>query len=208
MLLANDGAVGGRQIVPKDYLLEATDWHRQPEAFAPRRATPFFGYGYQFWTFPGEKRRFALLGVYGQSIFVDPELKLVMVVTAAARNASVGKEPFARGAQRGLARDRRQIRQLVEAAAPQRLRYRFLVPSRGMHFRTATTPAAVIWAPDTSLIWPAGQEPSSTRMRWPSRRLTMSCSRATCSAIADGASAHSATAASNRIENRLIRESS
>jgi CubicO group peptidase (beta-lactamase class C family) len=96
MLLANDGAVGGRQIVPKDYLLDATDWHRQPEAFMPKKATPFFGYGYQFWLFPGEKRRFALLGVYGQSIFVDPELKLVMVITAAARNASVGKEPFAR----------------------------------------------------------------------------------------------------------------
>ena len=31
----------------------------------------------------------------GQSIFVDPERKLVMVVTAAARNASVGKELFA-----------------------------------------------------------------------------------------------------------------
>jgi CubicO group peptidase (beta-lactamase class C family) len=93
--LANDGAVGGKQIVPKEYLLEATDWHRQPTAFAPHRATPFFGYGYQFWLFPGEKRRFALLGVYGQSIFVDPELKLVMVMTAAARNASVGKEPFA-----------------------------------------------------------------------------------------------------------------
>ena len=96
VLLANGGAIGGRQIVPQDYLLEATDWHRQPQAFAPGRATPFFGYGYQFWTFPGERRRFALLGVYGQSIFVDPELKLVMVVTAAARNASVGKEPFAR----------------------------------------------------------------------------------------------------------------
>ncbi|MES2198385.1 MAG: serine hydrolase [Pseudomonadota bacterium] len=95
VLLANDGAVGGRQVVPKDYLLEATDWHRHPTSFAPRRATPFFGYGYQFWTFPGEKRRFALLGVYGQSIFVDPELKLVLVITAAAKNASVGKEPFA-----------------------------------------------------------------------------------------------------------------
>ena len=95
ILLANDGAVGGKQIVPKEYLLEATDWRRQPEAFAPRKATPFFGYGYQFWLFPGEKRRFALLGVYGQSIFVDPELKLVMVITAAAKNASVGKEPFA-----------------------------------------------------------------------------------------------------------------
>jgi CubicO group peptidase (beta-lactamase class C family) len=95
VLLANDGAVGERQVVPKDYLLEATDWHRQPAAFAPRRATPFFGYGYQFWTFPEEKRRFALLGVHGQAIFVDPELKLVMVVTAATRNAIVGREPFA-----------------------------------------------------------------------------------------------------------------
>jgi len=95
VLLANDGAVGIKQIVPKDYLLEATDWHRQSDAFAPRRATPYFGYGYQFWLFPGEKRRFALLGVYGQSIFIDPELKLVMVITAAARNASVGKEPLA-----------------------------------------------------------------------------------------------------------------
>ena len=96
VLLANDGSAGGKQIVPKDYLLEATDWRRQPDAFGPQKATPFFGYGYQFWLFPGEKRRFALLGVYGQSVFVDPELKLVMVITAAAKNASVGKEPFAR----------------------------------------------------------------------------------------------------------------
>ncbi|MBR1122452.1 serine hydrolase [Bradyrhizobium lablabi] len=96
ILLANDGEAGGRQIVPKEYLLDATDWRRQPEGFRPKNATPFFGYGYQFWLFPGEKRRFALLGVYGQSVFVDPELKLVMVITAAAKNASVGKESFAR----------------------------------------------------------------------------------------------------------------
>ncbi|MEP6838663.1 MAG: serine hydrolase [Bradyrhizobium sp.] len=96
ILLANDGAAGGKQIVPKEYLLDATDWHRQPDAFTPRKATPYFGYGYQFWLFPGEKRRFALLGVYGQSVFVDPELKLVMVITAAAKNASVGKESLAR----------------------------------------------------------------------------------------------------------------
>jgi CubicO group peptidase (beta-lactamase class C family) len=94
VLLANDGAVNGKQIVPKDYLLAATDWHLQPDAFAPRKATPYFGYGYQFWLFPGEKRRFALLGVYGQAIFVDPELKLVMVVTGVARNANVGKESY------------------------------------------------------------------------------------------------------------------
>ena len=96
MLLANDGVAGGKQIVPRDYLLDATDWHRQPGAFAPRKATPYFGYGYQFWLFPGEKRRFALLGIYGQSIFVDPELKLVLVVTGVAKTASVGNESLGR----------------------------------------------------------------------------------------------------------------
>jgi len=96
VLLANNGVAGGKQIVPRDYLLEATDWHRQLDAFAPGKATPYFGYGYQFWLFPGEKRRFALLGIYGQSIFVDPELKLVLVITAAAKTASVGKEPLGR----------------------------------------------------------------------------------------------------------------
>jgi CubicO group peptidase (beta-lactamase class C family) len=96
MLLANDGEAGGKQIISKEYLLDATDWHRQPEAFRPYKATPYFGYGYQFWLFPGEKRRFALLGVFGRSIFVDPELKLVLVLTGAAKNASVGKEPLGR----------------------------------------------------------------------------------------------------------------
>jgi CubicO group peptidase (beta-lactamase class C family) len=96
MLLANDGAAGGKQIVPRDYLLDATDWHRQPAAFAPSKATPYFGYGYQFWLFPGEKRRFALLGIYGQAIFVDPELKLVLVITGVAKTASVGNESLGR----------------------------------------------------------------------------------------------------------------
>ena len=96
VLLANDGAIGAKQVLPKSFLLEATDWHKQPAAFAPGRATPYFGYGYQFWLFPGAKRRFALLGVYGQSVFVDPELKLVMAITAVAKTASVGKEPLGR----------------------------------------------------------------------------------------------------------------
>src|SRR6266568_1373448 len=43
------------------------------------------------------------------------------------------------------------------------------------------------------LDWPAGHDPSSTRMRWPSRKLTISCSRDTCSAKAGDASADSAT---------------
>ena len=88
MLLADDGARDGKQIIPRDYLLEATDFRRHPPAFAPRAATPYYGYAYQFWTYPTESRRFALLGVFGQSIFVDPKLRLALIITAAQRDAS------------------------------------------------------------------------------------------------------------------------
>jgi CubicO group peptidase (beta-lactamase class C family) len=111
VLLANDGArpddPSGRQIIPRDYLLEATDWHKAPPAFQPGRATPYYGYSYQFWTFPGEKRRFAFLGVYGQMIFIDPELKLVMVQTAANATAKAGQTTLGRDADafwRGVVR--------------------------------------------------------------------------------------------------------
>ena len=86
-LLANDGQRPDKpelgEIVPREFLLNATDWRRHDPAFQPRQANFYFGYGYQFWTFPTEPRRFALLGVFGQSIYVDPALKLVMVHLAA-----------------------------------------------------------------------------------------------------------------------------
>lgn len=98
LLLADDGARDGRQIVPREYLIEATDFRRQPAAFAPGKATPYYGYGYQFWTFPGSVRRFALLGVYGQTIFVDPQLRLALVITAVQRDAISTGDGF--GAER------------------------------------------------------------------------------------------------------------
>ncbi len=111
IVLANDGKRPDdpeqKQIIPLDYLLEATDWHRVPEAFRPGKATPYYGYGYQFWLFPGERRRFAFLGVYGQMIFVDPQLKLVMVQTAANATAKAGKTSLGREADafwRGVVR--------------------------------------------------------------------------------------------------------
>ena len=111
VLLANDGVrpddPARKQIIARDYLLEATDWHRAPPAFQPNQATPYYGYSYQFWTFPGEKRRFAFLGVYGQMIFVDPDLKLVMVQTAANATAKAGGTTLGRDADafwRGVVR--------------------------------------------------------------------------------------------------------
>jgi CubicO group peptidase (beta-lactamase class C family) len=43
---------------------------------------PRWGYGYQFWLFPFRERTFAMLGVYGQVILVQPSTGIVMVQTA------------------------------------------------------------------------------------------------------------------------------
>lgn len=111
VVLANDGVrpddPGAKQIIPREFLLDATDWKRAPEQFRPRRASPYWGYGYQFWIYPGEKRRFAMLGVYGQSLFVDPGQRLVIVqiganATAEASGTSLARErdAFWRGVMR------------------------------------------------------------------------------------------------------------
>ena len=103
MLLANDGRAGDRQVVPSDWLMDMTDATRQPPQFRPggmdSHGSAYCGYGYQVWLMPGAHRRFVLLGIYGQAIFVDPAAHLVMVhlaVGAEARGdasgAHLGKE--------------------------------------------------------------------------------------------------------------------
>ena len=82
MLLANDGVANGKQILPQEWVREATQPTPGYPHLKPGVDHPYFGYGYQFWVFPGSKRRFALQGTRGQAIFVDPELRLVMVQTA------------------------------------------------------------------------------------------------------------------------------
>lgn len=93
MLLANDGKVGTQQLIPLDYLLEATDPQRQPTAFKPRKATPFFGYGYQFWLQPLRQRTFAMQGIHGQTIYVQPASGLVLVLTSVWESASGRQNP-------------------------------------------------------------------------------------------------------------------
>lgn len=97
LLLANDGKVqgasGAQQLLPLDYLLDATDPARQPAAFRPRRATPYFGYGYQFWLFPMRERSFAMQGIHGQTLFVQPASGIVLVMTSAWEQASGRQDP-------------------------------------------------------------------------------------------------------------------
>jgi CubicO group peptidase (beta-lactamase class C family) len=82
LLLAHDGSWGGRQIVPAAWVKDATSVRTDQPHLRPRTATPFFGYGYQTWIFPEERRMFAFLGVRGQAIYVDPGSRLVLVTTA------------------------------------------------------------------------------------------------------------------------------
>jgi CubicO group peptidase (beta-lactamase class C family) len=87
-LLAYDGAWEGRQLIPRQWLLDATTVPPSDAYLAPGAATSYFGYGYQTWLFPDAQRRFALLGLRGQIIFVDPASKLVMVHTAVRKKPS------------------------------------------------------------------------------------------------------------------------
>jgi CubicO group peptidase (beta-lactamase class C family) len=98
LLLANDGKLPGpdgsmQQLLPLDYLRDATDPARQPLAFQPRRATPYFGYGYQFWLFPMRERSFAMQGIHGQTLFVQPANGIVLVLTSVWESASGRQDP-------------------------------------------------------------------------------------------------------------------
>ena len=91
-MMANDGRALGRPVISREHLLDMTDAARQPEPFRPGRmlfrGSTYSGYGFQTWLLPGTHRRFALLGVYGQAIMVDPALNLVVVHTAVGRDPS------------------------------------------------------------------------------------------------------------------------
>lgn len=80
-LLLEDGQRDGKAVVPAEWIDAGTSVRFRDGHLQPRRATPYFGYGYQTWVFP-DNLGFALQGVRGQAVFVNPRLKLVMVQTA------------------------------------------------------------------------------------------------------------------------------
>ena len=70
--------------------------------FEPGQSGSLLGYGYQTWIFPGERPMFALLGVRGQTILIDPISRLVMVHTAVRKQPAGPTE--ARALWQGLVR--------------------------------------------------------------------------------------------------------
>ena len=102
LMLAQDGRVGDTQVVPRDFLLDGTDPARGPASHAPLRATPFNGYGYQFWLQPYKERTFVMQGIHGQAVFVQPATGIVMVHTAVFKGASGALDPEAHAERQAL----------------------------------------------------------------------------------------------------------
>ena len=91
-LLAHDGAWEGRQIIPTQWMLDATTTRPSDAYLAPARTSPTsLGYGYLIWLLPGTRRQFAPIGFLGQRILVDPASKVVMVQTAVENNDEIGR---------------------------------------------------------------------------------------------------------------------
>jgi CubicO group peptidase (beta-lactamase class C family) len=86
-LLAHDGAWEGKQVIPSQWMIDATTVRASEAYLAPGNA--HLGYGYLVWLLPGTRRQFALIGYRGQYICVDPASKLVMVQTAVETNDEI-----------------------------------------------------------------------------------------------------------------------
>jgi CubicO group peptidase (beta-lactamase class C family) len=67
--IAEGAKIHGKSILPADWLAQATV--KQADIAAPGR-----GYGFQWWTY--DDGSFAASGIFGQSIFIDPQRKLVI----------------------------------------------------------------------------------------------------------------------------------
>lgn len=76
---------GGKGVVPDDWFAKATTSQIPPSADFTGGA----GYGYQWWVLPGG--RYAAIGIYGQSILIDPAKKLV-IATSSAWGRAVGPD--------------------------------------------------------------------------------------------------------------------
>jgi CubicO group peptidase (beta-lactamase class C family) len=87
LMLAHRGAWQGRSVVPEDWLAaSARD--------AIPTDLPIQKYGYQI-RYSADTRRFLLRGIRGQNVYVDPDLKLVLVQTAVGGGEPEALETFA-----------------------------------------------------------------------------------------------------------------
>jgi CubicO group peptidase (beta-lactamase class C family) len=82
LLMLNNGTSGGRRIVSEEWVRQSTTGDAP---YLERGSAPGgrMGYGYQWWLPAGHPGVFQAIGIYGQSIWVDPANRLIIVQTSA-----------------------------------------------------------------------------------------------------------------------------
>jgi CubicO group peptidase (beta-lactamase class C family) len=83
LLMAREGRVGGKQLLPAGWVERATVPRSEQVMHGKLYPDYAMGYGYQWWCFPPPGRAFTGEGVFGQLLMVDPDLDLVVVKTSA-----------------------------------------------------------------------------------------------------------------------------
>jgi len=95
VLLANNGKYKNNQVIPLNFLIEATDINKTPKSHLGIANDAFqYGYGYQTWIQENKTRTFCALGHYTQVICVQPSSKIVMVQIAASKDQDSFKKSY------------------------------------------------------------------------------------------------------------------
>ncbi len=81
------GVAGGKSVLPDGWIDAATHPQDAQVAYGNLRPGNFMGYGYQWWSWPtGAKAEpdsdgvFQAIGIFGQTIYVNPKSKLIVVI--------------------------------------------------------------------------------------------------------------------------------
>ena len=77
LMILNGGVADGKQVVPSDWVKQATGGDHQPTA-----PGALLGYQYLWWTVPNSKA-FMAIGLHNQYIYVDPDTQTVIVKLSA-----------------------------------------------------------------------------------------------------------------------------
>lgn len=85
LMAMNGGELGGKRVVPEAWIRESATPDADFLKAQPKgpKDEEHFGYGYQWWIPYGNDGVFMALGIYGQTIYVNPKRHVVIVQTSA-----------------------------------------------------------------------------------------------------------------------------
>jgi hypothetical protein len=87
LMFLNGGVANGKQVVPADWVKEATV---PDDGYEPTGPGEDFGYQYQWWTLP-DTDAYAAMGLHHQFIYIDPASNVV-IVKASHTDQPVGRD--------------------------------------------------------------------------------------------------------------------